>query len=96
MNQFGLFFEWDERKARSNFAKHRVTFENASTVFADPNSITIFDDSHSKNEPRYATIGMTNLGLIVVVSHTDRGKRIRIISARKATSKEKREYEEGI
>lgn len=96
MGKFGIFFEWDEAKARANLAKHRISFENASTVFADPSSITIMDEVHSEIEVRYVTIGMTSLGPILVVSHTDRGRRIRIISARKATSKERKQYEEGI
>ena len=96
MSKKGITFEWDERKARSNLAKHRISFENAATVFSDPNAITIYDDSHSTGEHRYATIGHTVYGNIVVVAHTDRNNRIRIISARKASAKERKEYEEGI
>lgn len=76
--------------------KHRISFENAVTVFGDPNAITIYDDLHSKNEDRYVTLGQASTGPIVLVCHTDRNNRIRIISARKATLKEKRQYEEGI
>lgn len=91
-----LLFEWDEKKARSNQRKHSVSFEVASTAFGDPNAITIFDDASSADEDRYVTIGMTAQGPLVVVCHTDRRNRIRIISARKATLQEKRQYEEGI
>lgn len=96
MSKIKLTFEWDEKKARANLAKHRISFENAATVFGDPNAITIYDDSHSTNEHRYATMGYTIQGSLIVVTHTDRGNRIRIISARKTTAREKRNYEEGI
>lgn len=91
-----LVFEWDEKKARANHKKHGVSFELGSTIFGDPHAVTIYDHSHSHNEDRYVTIGMSDLGPLIVVCHTDRSNRIRIISARKATTKEKRNYEEGI
>lgn len=91
-----LVFEWDEKKARANHQKHGVSFELGSTVFGDPHAVTILDYSHSLKEERYVTIGMSDLGPLIVVCHTDRGNRIRIISARKATKIEKRQYEEGI
>lgn len=68
----------------------------AATIFGDPNAITIYDDSGSRQEDRYVTIGLSDVGPLVVVCHTDRNNRIRIISARKATAKERRQYEEGI
>lgn len=96
MKKLGLTFEWDEKKARGNLAKHRISFENAASVFRDINAITIFDEAHSKSENRYVTMGMASSGQLLVVCHTDRHSRIRIISARKASSKEKEEYEERI
>lgn len=92
----GLTFEWNERKSRENLQKHGVAFEIAATVFGDPNSITVYDETHSQDEDRFVTIGLSVYGIVMVVVHTDRGSRIRIISARKATAKEKRQYEEGI
>jgi uncharacterized protein len=89
-----LTFEWDERKAKSNAAEHEVTFEEASTVFADPSSLTIDDPSHSKNEERFVTIGRSHRGKLLVVVHTDRGDNIRIISARLPSRRERRSYEE--
>jgi uncharacterized DUF497 family protein len=91
-----LTFEWDERKARRNYDKHNVTFEEAATIFGDPGALTIYDDSHSQQEDRYVTIGMSDKAVLVVVCHTDKKNRIRIISARKATKNERRQYEEGI
>ena len=91
-----LLFEWDANKARANLRKHGISFEVAATVFGDPNAITVYDDSRSPEEDRYVTIGLSAAGPLVVVCHTDRNNRIRIISARKATTKERRQYEEGI
>jgi len=91
-----LTFEWDKKKANTNLYKHGVSFEIAGQVFGDQHSITIFDEISSNKEERYATIGMTTYGLLVVVVHTDRANRIRIISARKANKTEKKHYEEGI
>jgi len=89
-------FEWDKRKAISNFKKHGVPFEEASTVFGDPLSLTIQDPKHSKKEDRYLTIGLSAKFRILVVIHTDRGDNIRIISARLATRGEKNNYGKGI
>jgi len=91
-----MTFEWDETKAESNLAKHRVTFGEASTVFGDPLSLTIYDPSHSQEEDRFVTIGMSAHSNMLVVVHTDRGDRVRIISARRATKREVKAYEEGI
>ncbi len=88
-----LGFEWDEEKAASNLRKHKISFDEAKTVFADPFSITIDDPQHSVGENRYIDIGASADGNILIVSYTDREK-IRIISARKATRSEKKMYEE--
>jgi uncharacterized DUF497 family protein len=91
-----LTFEWDPRKARSNIAKHGVTFEEASTVFADSLSLTIPDPEHSRSEKRYVTMGRAFTGKLLVVVHTDRGDNIRLISARRANRRERRSYEKEI
>jgi len=87
-------FEWNDQKAKSNLRKHRVTFEEAAMVFSDFLSFTYDDEGHSQVERRYATLGMSNQGRILVVAHTMRGEQIRIISAREATPQERRWYEE--
>jgi uncharacterized DUF497 family protein len=89
-----LTFEWDSRKARSNLAKHGVGFEEASTVFGDPLSLTIPDPEHSLAEQRYITIARAFNGKLLVVVHTDRGDNIRIVSARRASRRERKSYEE--
>lgn len=89
----GLFFEWDSNKAESNIIKHKVSFEEASTIFADNYSITIDDPIHSLSEKRFITIGLSANHRVLVVIHTKRAKKIRIISARKASTKEKQQYE---
>ncbi len=88
-------FEWNPVKAAANLRKHGVSFREATTVLADPLSITIIDPDHSDNEQRYIDIGMSASGRILVVVYTERGDRIRIISCRKATPVERRKYEEG-
>lgn len=88
-------FEWDPDTAARNLAKHRVAFSEAATVFGDPLAITFFDPGHSDGEDRYLTFGYSTEGRLLVVSHTDRGNRNRIISARVATRRERRIYEEG-
>lgn len=88
-------FEWDEQKAQSNFQKHKITFAEAATVFGDPLSFTFYDPEHSIIENRFITVGISKTEEIIVVSHTDRKDKIRIISARKATAKEKRFYEKS-
>mgnify|MGYP002777006522 CR=1 FL=1 len=89
-----LAFEWDEQKAELNYRKHRVSFEEAQTVFRDPNSITILDSNHSIAEERYIDIGLSEQGRILVVVYTERQEKIRIISSRKATAKEIQVYEQ--
>jgi uncharacterized protein len=91
-----LTFEWDARKARSNLAKHGVAFEEASTVFGDPSSLTISDPEHSRTEERFVTMGAAFTGELLVVVHTDRGDNVRIISARRASRGERKSYEKGI
>ena len=87
-------FEWDPEKARRNLGKHGVSFQEAATVFGDPLAVTYFDPDHSENEDRFLTFGHSSAGRLLVVSHTDREDRTRIISARRATQKERRSYEE--
>lgn len=87
--------EWDPRKAQANVRRHGVTFEEAATVFRDPLSATGADPDHSVGEFRYITFGVSESGRILVVTHTDRGDSIRIISARAASKAERRVYEEG-
>ena len=89
-------FEWDKRKAISNIKKHGIPFEEASTVFGDPLSLTIKDPKNSNKEDRYVTIGLSAKFRIIVVIHTDRGDNIRIISARLDTKGEQNNYEKGI
>ena len=88
-------FEWNPDKAESNYEKHDVSFEEAATVFNDLLSVTFPDPDHSVDESRYVIIGVSRFGQLLIVSHTDRGETIRIISARKATRQEQRFYEEG-
>ena len=91
----GLEFEWDRDKAKKNLRKHSVSFEEASSVFADPLALTIHDPTHSDEEDRYVTIGESNRRRLLVVVFTDRDDRIRIISATTATRQERKDYEEG-
>ena len=91
-----MTYEWDPRKARANLRLHGVSFEEAIAVFLDPLAITYEDPDHSDEEEREITIGLAGKNLIVFVSHCERGERIRIISARRATRKERGQYEEGI
>lgn len=88
------YFEWDLEKAKANKRKHGITFEQASTIFLDPRMISIFDIGHSEHEDRWATMGIDRHGILLVVVHTfhqvdAESCRIRIISARRATRKEK-------
>jgi uncharacterized DUF497 family protein len=88
-------FEWDAAKATQNLAKHRVSFEEATTALRDPLSATGLDPDHSFSEERFVTFGVSSRGRVLVVAHTGRGDIIRIISARKATRTERKIYEEG-
>lgn len=88
-----LSFEWDIEKAKSNEQKHGITFDDASTVFADPLSLVIRDPLHSENEERFTIIGSSHKNRILIVVHTERLDNIRIISARKAAKNERLCYE---
>jgi len=88
-------FEWDEDKAAANFRKHGTSFEEASTAFADELSLTGDDPDHSRGEHRLITFGVSSAGRLLVISHTERAKHIRIISARPATRAERKLYEEA-
>ncbi len=87
-------FEWDEEKAKANLKKHRVSFDEATTVFIDPFAITICDPDHSENEQRYIDIGRSVKNRVLVAVYTERGTNIRIISCRRATSLERKLYKE--
>jgi len=88
-------FEWDPEKAARNLGKHGISFEEAATVFGDPLSTTYYDPVHSVGESRYITVGMSRSGRLLIVAHTDRGEKIRIISARQTTRRERNQHEEG-
>jgi uncharacterized DUF497 family protein len=88
-------FEWDDEKAAENLKRHGVSFSEASTVFADPLSRTIFDPMHSEEETRFVIMGESGLRHTLIVVHTYRGAVIRIISARTATARERKDYERG-
>jgi uncharacterized DUF497 family protein len=88
-------FEWDNAKAETNLRKHGVSFAEAATVFGDPLAVTFFDPDHSDEEDRFLTIGMSIDNRVLMLSHTDRGEKVRIISARVATRSERKGYEDG-
>ena len=90
-----LEFAWDPAKAAANLRKHRVSFPEATTAFADPFSITIDDPDHSAAEQRYLLVGVSLRAGLLVISHTERGDTIRLISARRATREEQKAYEKG-
>ena len=85
-------FEWDDKKAESNFKKHGVSFSEAVTVFGDPLAVTFYDPDHSIDEYRLLTFGVTRTGKFVIVSHTARNRFLRIISVRQMTKQEKKIY----
>jgi len=87
-------FEWDRAKAAVNLRKHHVSFQEASTVLHDPLSTT-FPDPGSEGEQRHVTIGTSVMGRLLVVAHAERGDTIRLISARRATRRERGFYEQG-
>jgi uncharacterized DUF497 family protein len=95
MLTWGVIYEWDPKKAELNRRKHGVSFEEAATVFQDISALTFEDPDHSDEEPRELTVGLSRSGRALFLSHCDRGKQIRIISARKATPKERQQYAEG-
>jgi uncharacterized DUF497 family protein len=88
-------FEWDANKAARNFARHGVSFEEASAVFADPLSDTFDDPDHSAAERRFLTIGTSDRGRMLIVAHADIGETVRIITAREPTRGERSSYEES-
>lgn len=90
-----LLFEWDPKKARRNLEIHDVSFDEASTAFKDTYSLTIYDPLHSDEEDRYILIGNSVSNRLLVVVHTEIREKIRIISTRKATKKERKQYEKN-
>jgi hypothetical protein len=88
-------FEWEPKKANANARKHNLKFQEAASVFGDPLAITFEDPDHSINETRWITFGMSVQKRLLVVCHTERGDRTRIISARLMNRKERKIYEEG-
>lgn len=86
-------FEWDPVKAESNREKHGVSFDEATTIFGDPLEVTIPDPDHSEGEFRFLSLGRSSKDRVLVVAYTEREGRIRLISAREATSRERRKYE---
>ena len=91
-----MVFEWDQKKEAKNIRKHKVTFSEAATVLGDTLSTTVPDPDHSEEEDRYITIGLSQRHRLLIVAHTERGERTRIISARPLTSAEREAYEEEI
>ena len=87
--------EWNPEKARLNLKKHGVAFEEAATALSDPMAVTGADPDHSTHEERYITFGVSARNRLLVVSHTEEGETIRLISARKASKGERQLYEEG-
>jgi uncharacterized DUF497 family protein len=96
--RFKYEFEWDPTKARDNLKKHRVAFERAATIFLDTEALSEFDEEESSDEDRWITMGLDRTGLLLVVCHTYRKEtessaKIRLISARKSTKNEAKQYE---
>ncbi len=88
-------FEWDPKKSETNRKKHGVSFHDAATVFGDPLAITFPDPDHSISEHRFLTFGESKMRLLLVVAHAERSGKTRIISARRATRRERTVYENG-
>jgi len=86
-------FEWDRDKASANLKKHRVSFDEAATIFYDPLAATFDDPDHSRQDRRFLTIGYSSNGRLLVVSHTERGDSLRIVNARPASAKERKRHE---
>jgi uncharacterized protein len=86
-------FEWDRAKAEANRRKHRVSFDEAATIFFDPLSVTIPDPDHSRGERRFISMGISSNGRLLVVAHTERGAVLRLISARPASAAERKRHE---
>ena len=90
-----VIFEWDPVKAKHNRRKHRVSFQEAATAFGDPLALTYADPDRSESEQRFITIGRSRVGRLLIVAHADREEKVRIISARKTTPRERKHYEEA-
>ncbi len=88
-------FEWNKNKAVKNLSKHGVSYEEAKTVFDDPLYVDFYDPEHSESEERYLIVGESDRGRLIIVSYTERGDVIRLISAREVTQTEREAYEEG-
>ncbi|MEY2858565.1 MAG: hypothetical protein RLZZ74_2878 [Cyanobacteriota bacterium] len=88
-------FEWDENKAERNLSKHGISFNEAKTVFDDLLYVDFYDPDHSEDEERYLIVGQSNRGRLLIVSYTERGDSIRLISTREVTRTEQEAYEEG-
>jgi hypothetical protein len=88
-------FKWDEKKAAANLADHGVSFDEAKTVFDDPLFVDFYDPDHSYDEHRYLIVGESRQGRLLIVSYTERGESVRLISAREVTLSERKAYEEG-
>ncbi len=93
------YFEWDANKAKKNLVKHKISFDRASTIFRDPNALSIYDAEHSIEEDRWVTMGSDNSGILLIVCHTftqndNEEISIRIISSRKANKTESKQYME--
>jgi uncharacterized protein len=90
-------FEWDENKSEANYRKHGVRFEEAQTVFLDSRSMEYYDDDHSEDEDHFIRVGLSLKLRLLIVVFCERGADLtRIISARKATTTERKDYEEGV
>ena len=88
-------FEWDPQKAAANVKRRRISFDEAASVLEDPLSTTYPDEAHSEEETRFLTVGASHRGRVLVVAHMDRNDTIRIITARRATRREREFYEQG-
>jgi uncharacterized DUF497 family protein len=90
-----LLFEWDPNKAKENLKIHGVSFDEASTAFGDTLSLVVYDPLHSEEEDRFVLVGNSHKNRLLVIVHTERADRVRLITARKATKKERKQYEEN-
>ena len=88
-------FAWDEENAAANLADHKVSFDEAKTVFDDSLYVDFYDPDHSSDEQRYLIVGESRQGRLLIVSYTERGEAVRLLSAREVTSAERKAYEEG-
>ena len=90
-----LLFEWDPNKAKENLEIHGLSFDEASMAFRDTLSLAIYDPMHSEEEDRFVLIGNSHQDRLLVVVHNERGDNIRLISAKKASQEERKQYEEN-